>query len=366
MRFLEKILQRLTQLPADMEGGTALIFGLTLPALILVAGGGFDLTTAMSHRQKIASALEVACVQSALEINHKISQGAKTSTDFGPGTVVPIANQRIKDAGIKSGVTVTATTKPSNIELTGDSSSPALFAQIGGLKSLKVKVKRECLYGQASQKPPAGQVQFVESFEQGHAVAKNSWTVLGPNGNKANGASWNGWNTHNAGVEINGLPELSGGVIRFGNFFAELDSHCYVAGCNSNSAMSRKLTLQPGNYQLSYWYISRIKNSSPSWKDVVACGAKETDPAVAPYRSWQNETNRVEVFVEKVDGSKPAQFPAGGLVDLCVYSGEWTERTVDLAVLDAGDYWVSWRAAGQQDTTGGLIDYLRFCKGSCP
>lgn len=145
--------------------------------------------------------------------------------------------------------------------------------------SYPVNVIRKCRYSQANQSPPAGKVLFVESFEQAHTVSLNGWTVLGQ---AKNGASWNNWSTQDAGIEINGIPTLSGGTIRFGNFFAELDSHCYVTGCNSNSTMFRTLNLTPGEYELRYWYISRIKNSNSSWSNLVACGSKDSDPKVAP------------------------------------------------------------------------------------
>ena len=359
---MQEALKHLKRFIVDRTGGTAVAFALSLPVLALAVGGGFDLSNAMNHRQKIANALEIACVQSAIEINYQIANGAQQSMDFGPGTVNPMAVRRVRDAGIPSGVTVRSVTTFPAIRITADSSSPAAFAQIGGLTSLPVKVQRECQYALPEQLPPTGQTLFVESFEQAHNVAPNSWTVLGSNGNQTSGASWNGWQTRNAGIEINGQPQLSGGTIRFGNFFAELDSHCYVSGCNSNSAMSRTLTLQPGNYQIGYWYISRIKNSSASWRGVVACSAKDTDAAVAPYRAWEQETNRIEVFVER---RGDYTFAATNMVDVCVYSDQWIQRRVNFQVQTADEYRISWRAAGKQDTVGGLIDYLQLCKDNC-
>lgn len=360
--FLGQIRRCVRSLLVHTGGSTAVTFAIALPVLVLAVGGGFDLSNAMSHRQKIANALEIACAQSAIEINNAIANGSDPLSDFGPDVVVPISNARISDAGIRSGVTVTGRTTQTDIIIDGSSSSPAHFAQIAGLGTLPVEVTRQCRFALPEQNIPPGQTLFVESFEQGHSVARNSWTVLGQNGNQPSGATWNGWQTFNAGIEINGMPQLSGGTIRFGNFFAELDSHCYVAGCNSNSAMSRTLQLLPGNYQVSYWYTSRIKNSASSWRGVVACGPTETDPAVAPYRAWNQETNRIELFVEK---KGEYTFEAKNMVDVCVYADHWVQRTVKFQVKTADEYRISWRAAGKQDTTGGLIDYLQLCKDAC-
>ncbi|MEY4241645.1 MAG: hypothetical protein RJA14_1341 [Pseudomonadota bacterium] len=361
--FLSQIRRCVRNLLAHTGGSTAMTFTIALPVLVLAVGGGVDLMNAMSHRQKIASALEIACVQSALEINYKIANGSDAEADFGPGTVVPIANARITAAGINSGVDVTGETSLTDITIEAQGGSAAHFSQIAGVTSLPVTVKRECRFALPEQVTPPGETLFVESFEQGHSVARNSWTVLGQNGNRPSGAVWNDWQTHNAGVEINGIPQLSGGTIRFGNFFAELDSHCYVPGCNSNSAMSRIVELRPGNYRVGYWYTSRIKNNVASWRGVVACGPTETDPAVASYRSWNQETNRIELFVER-EGDY--SFAARNMVDVCVYADQWVHRTIDFQVQEAGEYRISWRAAGRQDTTGGLIDHLQLCRDACP
>jgi hypothetical protein len=358
--------RELASIAADTGGNIAMIFALSLPMLILVSGGGIDLTQAMSHRQKLASALEVACLQSAVEINYQIAQGAPATSDFGPGTVVALAEQRIKAAGITSVKSLSAGTKATQITIEAASESPAVFSQIGGLKSLPVKVKRECLFDQPEQKPPNGEVLFVESFEQAHTLARNAWTVLGQNGNMPSGAVWNGWQTGNAGIEINGMPQLSGGTIRFGNFFAELDSHCFVSGCNANSSMSRVKFLQPGTYQVSYFYTARIRNSDPSWKGIVACAAKDSDPAVAPYRAWNQETNRIEVFVEKAETAESKPFAPENMLDVCVYADDWTQRVINFQVAQAGEYKITWRAAGRQDTLGGLVDYLLICRDACP
>jgi len=362
LSYLGQMIRRVRQLLVHTGGSTAVTFAIAVPVLVLAVGGGVDLSNAMAHRQKIANALEIACVQSAIEINHKIANGSDAGSDFGPDTVIPIANARILAAGINSGVNVTGTTALTDITIEGHSSSTAHFSQIAGIQSMPVKVKRECRFALPEQIKPPGQTLFVESFEQGHSVSRNSWTVLGQNGSSPGGATWNSWQTHNAGIEINGMPQLSGGTIRFGNFFAELDSHCFVAGCNSNSAMSRVLDLQPGDYQVSYWYTSRIKNSASSWRGTVACGATDSASAVAPYRSWNEETNRIEVFVEQ---KGDYTFDSKNMVDVCVYADEWVHRTVSFEVQEADEYRISWRAAGRQDTVGGLIDYLQLCKDAC-
>ncbi|MFE1600900.1 hypothetical protein [Methylobacterium sp. ID0610] len=54
------------------------------------------------------------------------------------------------------------------------------------------------------------------------------------------------------------------------------------------------------------------------------------------------------------------------MADVCVQSNTWTERIINFQVLTTSDYRISWRAAGRQDTYGGLIDNIRVCRNTCP
>jgi Flp pilus assembly protein TadG len=354
-------LPRAAKLCSDIRGSTSVVFAVSLPVLVLAVGGGTDLTKAMGHRQQIASAVEKACSQSALEISFQIYKGGDAKGDYSQDIILPQTQARLADAGLNN-VTVVATHTVDTVTIKATSQSATAFSQLAGMTHVPVEVTRGCPFN-PSPPPPDGETLFVESFEAGHNVARNSWTVLGQNGANSSGASWNGWATQNAGIEINGQPQLSGGQIRFGDFFAELDSHCYVAGCNSNSGMTRTVTLQPGTYQIGYWYVSRIRNGNPAWSNVVACAATDSDPAVSPYRAWQDETNRVELHIQD---STQTRLDSKTMIDVCVYSGTWIQRRVDYEVTKAGEYKVTWRAAGRQDTVGGLIDYLQMCREACP
>lgn len=355
---------------AGETGGVALTFALALPLLALAVGGGIDVSNALSYRQKLASALELGCQQSALEINYQLAQGAPPATNFAP-VVNKITAQKIADANLDGSPTATSTAAASKITIDGKGSSPTFFAQVLDRAAFPIAVERQCGYAQPNQAPPIGQTLFLESFETNHTVAQNSWTVLGYNGAKTSGATWNGWTTQNAGIEINGMPQLSGGTIRFGNFFAELDSDCLGASpCHSNSTMSRIVTLQPGTYEVSYWYISRVTEATyatygappppnPPYGASVHCGLS-TDPLVTD-ATWDGQTDRIELYIEKA-----GQYTYATPADVCVYSDHWVRRDIYFTVPLASDYRFSWRAAGKEDTFGGLIDYLRLCKNSCP
>jgi Flp pilus assembly protein TadG len=353
----------------DTRGVSALMFGLATPMVAIAVGGGIDYSQAASRRQRIASAVELACQHAAQEVYYQKSQsGADPKKDYGP-TIKKIATDKITDAEISgiSGTTVSSTIVNDTMTITASAASANAFGGILGYQTISVGVTRNCTV--AAAPPPGtgtpGKVLLVESFENNHNVASNSWTVLN---------NWNGWNTQSGkgGIEINGIPSLAANEIRFGNFFAELDSHCYTSGCKTNSNMWREFTnLEVGNYELSYWYISRERNSA--YAGQTLCAYKTDAKAVwdkLKAATWREQTNRIEVFFQKKSGTytTPSQDvdKATDQVDVCVHTDKWTERKIVLNVATKGTYRIFFQAAGREDTYGGLIDYIRFCSDSCP
>lgn len=348
----------------DARGVSALMFGLAAPVLVLAIGGGVDYSQAAARRQRIASAVELACLHSAQEVYYQRSlSAANRLKDYGP-TVKQIATDKITDAAINgiSGVSVTSSILLDAITINASAQSTNAFGGILKFETISLAVQRNCT---VETPPPAGKVLFSESFENNHNVASNSWTVLN---------NWNGWTTQSGkgGIEINGIPELAANTIRFGNFFAELDSHCYTSGCKTNSNMWREFTLTAGNYELVYWYISRVRN--PAYAGQTLCAYRRDakpawDKIVAA--TWEGQTNRIEVFFQqKKSGSYPAvtvdKNDTADLIDVCVHTDQWTERRIPLKVTAGGTYRIYFQAAGREDTYGGLLDYIRFCSDTCP
>jgi len=349
----------------DVRGVTALMFGLALPAVALAVGGGIDLSQAASRRQRIASAVELSCQHASQEIRYQKAQsGANPNKDYTP-TVNQITNAKITatdQRGI-TGIGVTSTIVNNLITINATASSANVFGGILGYDTVSLRVQRNCNVAASTS---TGTVLFTESFETNHNVASNSWAVLN---------NWNGWTTQSGkgGIEINGIPELAANEIRFGNFFAELDSHCYTSNCKTNSNMWREFAnLEVGSYQLSYWYISRVRN--PAYAGKTYCAYKTDAAAVWTALSnatWEAQTNRIEVFFqEKKSGAYATptldQNKATDQVDVCVHTDKWTERKITLNVTKKATYRIFFQAAGREDTYGGLIDYIRFCSGTCP
>lgn len=362
----------------DARGVSAVMFGMSVPVITLAVGGGIDFSQAAARRQRIASEVEIGCREASLEINFQSRQtGADPKKDY-----TPVANDKIRarvnslsQSGV-NGVTVTSTLANNVITAVATATSTNAFGGILGYNTIALRVERNCNYTLGTPGSPpgtgTGTVLFVESWEVGHNVASNSWSVL---------KNWNGWTTQSSqgGIEINGIPELAANTIRFGNFFAELDSHCYTGGCSTNSSMWREFAnLAVGDYELSYWYISRVRN--PAYAGKTYCAYNKTSLSVTEDSAakwselagatWEQRTNRIEVFFQKKSSSYATPSKdvdkATDQVDVCVHTDKWTERKIPLKITTKGTYRIFFQAAGRQDTYGGLIDYIRFCSGTCP
>lgn len=354
----------------DTRGVSALMFGMSMPVIALAVGGGIDFSRAAARHQRIASAIELACQQAVQEIRYQATQsGADPKKDYST-LVKDLAVKKIAEDEL-TGVTAAVAIAGEIVTITATGFSPNVFGGIIGYDQVSLQVNRDCTKLVAAQS--GNKVLFTESFESYHNVATNSWTVLN---------NWNGWTTQSGkgGIEINGIRELAANTIRFGNFFAELDSHCYTSGCNTNSNMWREFKdLTPGNYELSYWYISRVRN--PAYAGQTLCAYNKTDFAVKTdtaakwgelaLAKWEIQTNRIEVFFQQKKSGSYATPPkdvdkATDQVDVCVHTDQWTERKIPLKITKAGTYRIFFQAAGREDTYGGLLDYIRFCSGTCP
>ncbi|GJD62418.1 hypothetical protein MPEAHAMD_2571 [Methylobacterium frigidaeris] len=358
----------------DESGSVAVIIAVALPALLIGVGGAIEASRAVAYRQRLTSAAELACLQAQAYINARKPQDTR-STDtaklYPASDIQPIAD-RVKVAKQLNASDALIATNNSdiNVHVSATGKMDVIFSSILNMKTTNFAVSRDCPVVSVTSALSASntpQLLFTESFERpNHSVQYNNWSVLG---GVKNNNSWNGWTTQNAGIEINGQRELASNVIRFGDFFAELDSDCNTSAnagnknCRSNSTMSRTMDLTPGNYQVRYWYIARQRD--PSQPGRVICGSKDSDV------SWyqvDGQTNRIEVYIEK---SGNYTFASSSMVDVCVQSDAWTERVINFVVpgnptSNAVEYRISWRAAGREDTYGGLIDYLRICRNSCP
>jgi hypothetical protein len=338
----------------DERGGIALMVGLALPVLALAAGGGIDMSRAAAQRQRIASAVELGCQQATVEAAHRAKQSGALSGAEHASLVADIVNAKLAQAEL-SEVTVSTEADGEAVIVTARGASQNAFAGVLGFQSVTLAVARRCRSPELVAPPPepyvpVGEVIYMESFEKEHDAEQGHFKIY---------KNWNGWRTQGEGIEINGIPELANGAAKHGKFFAELDSA-------NNSAMWRENELTAGYYELSYWYISRVRTKD--YEGRVYC-AYQTDPKAAHDRlaeaSYRDQTNRINVYFERRVGG---EYDPGAedRIDNCVYSDRWVNRKILLHAPKNGTYRYMFKAAGEENTYGGLLDVIKFCRNRCP
>lgn len=185
--------------------------------------------------------------------------------------------------------------------------------------------------------------------------------------------NWNGWTTQSnqGGIEINGIPELAANTIRFGNFFAELDLHCWHFGLQDQfEHVAGVPDLATGDYELELLvYLLRAQPRLRQPDAVRLQDRRAGGMYVGAARIGGTYTNRIEVFFQKKSSSYAT--PSKDVTRLLIRSmSAFTPTSGPSGDSAEGHDWRNLphllQAAGREDTYGGLIDYIRFCSGSCP
>ncbi len=149
-------------------------------------------------------------------------------------------------------------------------------------------------------------------------------------------------------------------------------------GTAGNSSISTKAYLQAKTYELRYYYAGRLQNDD--YDPAYICGSAAADLSWADsanYGSTNTEsakTGQVNVYLDQnTTGSPPTHTTLDGtqtlagsnLIDACVYSGGWIERSVMITVTTPGYYWLSFAADGANDSIGGDLDDIQLCVTAC-
>ncbi|GJE54969.1 TadE/TadG family type IV pilus assembly protein [Methylobacterium thuringiense] len=403
----------------DQSGSVALLFALMLPALMVGVGGGIEVSRAVDYKQRLTSAADLACRQA--EVYVESLPGPVMPLDYSMkvrdyGTMNLVERALTDTAQIAATPTVSKTAlgmpllnlRPGNIHVVATGTVDLVFKNFLSKNSLTFTVTRDCtVTANASSGPPT--LLMSESFED-YAV-KNGWALYGTLG-KANcvGSACPGkFGTTNAGVEIDQLSAIeTGDGVQYGQQFAELDSDCTAdqrigavtdpqkTACSANGQTTNSSINMPFNdlkvgvYEVRYVYNARknipgvyeyndsvICSSVPGTDGLTRNSDVAKNAAGVSTTSLDYQTRRIELWVEpessgylsdsqSLTATSNASYMQKYMVDVCVWSKVWTERSYRFTVTKQQNYRVSWRAAGRDDSYGGLIDYIRICRNACP
>jgi len=396
-----RVIQILARFRRDERGNIALVFGLSCLMIFTAMGAGLDLSRAYLARQKLSQVATLSCQYASRPSVVDTSTASYTGSGGGAAYTAAV-NAFISTAWQSQNVNLTQTNGTPFTYTQGSSSSvslaasvPTTFMEILGYTQIPIAVQTHC-YDAASaviQRVIDSNSQYLikESFE---AVPTpfNHYTNYLPNGNNGTqssptgyssavgytGAGGTQWHISGYGLEQDKAGTNTSTVFD-GGYSVELDADngSHSAG---NSAISTLVYMPSGSYELRYAYTGRV--DYPDYDPAYVCGSAASD------LSWANDTNssgwgvtnalrtnQINVYLDLNTGSAPPThttidgtetLAGSNLIDMCVYSPTWVQRSVLISVTTPGYYWLSFAADGANDSYGGQLDDILLCRVSCP
>ena len=393
----------LARFKEDARGNVAIMFAFSLIAITVAVGGAMDLGRAYTARQKLYEVATLACQYasrpSVSQTDAASYSGSNGQTAYASKVAsfitVSLASQNFPYTQA-TGTPFTSTQNgPANVNLSAN--VPTTFMQIAGVTQMPISASVHC-YDTLSSVPPivpnGNSTTIVQEGFENSGCTGTCWIYYPPTGTPGTtrstslsippttvgytGKSGVGWIIMGFCLEVDaaGLIESSDPE---GTHSAELDCD-NGSGSAGNSSISTQVYLPAGNYELRWNYASRV--DYPDYDPVYLCGSSASD------LSWANDanasdggasnvlrTNQINVYLDlNSTGSPPTHTTMDGnqtlggsnLIDMCVYSPNWIERSVRIDATTAGWYWLSFAADGQNDSYGGQIDNIRLCPETCP
>jgi len=396
----KRLRSALTNFRSDGRGSTAVMFGLTSCMILIAVGAGLDLSRAYQTRQKLAEVAMLGCQFATRPmITAPVAasnSGTLQRTNY-ISAVTSFVNTSLSSQKLSftqtNGTPFTYTTGGS-AQVTLTATVPTAFMQIIQVSSIPVSATSNCFTTIAQVSPSSSPYLVQEGFEthvsthytyylpnrttQGYGGPTISQTSTFNANNIYIGSSGAKWVIMGYCVETDGVGQINTTAPE-GSYTAELDCD---NGSNSagNSSISTRVYLNVGKFELRYFYRSRI--AYDYYTPAYICGSQASD------LSWANNSNssggptttairdnQINVYLDAdnnnsapthttIDGTQT--LAGSNLIDMCVYSWNWIERSVRINVTTAGYYWLSFAADGFNDSYGGQIDNIRLCTATCP
>jgi len=383
-----------------------MLFAFMSIVIIVGAGASIDLTRAYMARQKLAEAATLACQYASRP--SIIDTSASSYSGTGGGTAyISAVDAFITSTLASQHIQYTQTTATpfsytqngaANVSLTA--SVPTSFMKIINITQMPISATSHC-YDNINSLPQRVANSnspniLTEGFENMPCGSSQHLCWTEPNGTSivyTNNGSIPLNNTFTSTIAYTGTSgtqwyvmgycletDLVGNILSTvpqGTHSAELDCD-NGKGTAGNSSISTKAYLAAGNYELRYNYAARVDYGD--YDPVYICGSAASDV------SWANDTNSASwlpnayrtnqinvYFDQNTNGVPPthttlvsSQTLAGSnLIDECVYSSGWIQRSVRIKVTTAGYYWLSFAADGANDSYGGQLDNIMLCIETC-
>jgi len=399
--ILRRLTRRFESFRADTHGSVTILFALSAIMIMVAVGAGLDLARAYQTKQKLAEVAMLGCqFATRPTITAPVSassSGTLQQNDY-ISTVTSFVNTSLNSQKLAfaqtNGAPFTYTTNGAG-QVTLTATVPTVFMGIVNINSIPVSATSNCFTTIAQVTPNSSPYLVQEGFE---TTINNTMTWYLPNGT-AMGYTNNGtisktttFNANNTYTGSNGVKwvimgycvetDKTGRISATspqGNFTAELNCD-NGQGTAGDSSISTKVYLNVGEYELRYFYRSRVAYND--YTPAYICGSQASDVSWATDSNSSGgptanavKNNQIDVFLD-ADNNNTApthlindgtmSLAGSNLIDSCVYSWNWIERSVRIYATTAGYYWLSFAADGTNNSFGGQLDNIRLCIATCP
>lgn len=385
------------------------MFALSAVMLVTGVGAGLDLVRVYNSQQKLTQVAALTCqyastlaVQS-LGLDNSTGQSTTASQTQLVSAVTSYlvaswtSQQQVGYPQTTPTPFTTTAGGPGNVTVSAN--VPTTFMRLVGVTSVPVAATSHCydtpatprasdqnLVQEGFESAPCGQGAVCYTSRAGNSSGSSSngsgatSSVIGTTPSYV-GSGGSKWYTTGYCLETDSVGFINATVPE-GTQAAELDCD-NGSGTAGNSAISTLVPLAVGNYELRYFYRSRV--IYPNYDPTYICGSVAADtswandttinPAWAPYIGTTSlRTNQINVYLDKQTTNTPpthttldgkVQLAGSNMIDTCVYSYQWVERSVRIKVTTLGNYWLTFAADGANDSFGGQLDKIRLCEGTC-
>jgi hypothetical protein len=402
-RFVARLLELVAKFDADACGSVATIFGLTVVIILIAVGAGLDLSRAYQTRQKLVEVAMLGCqyatrpaiIAPVAASNSGTVQQADYISAVTSFIQTSVASQKLAQSQTVSAPFTYAPNGSAQVALAA--TVPTVFMELVHVNTIPVQATATCFTTIANVTASSSPYVMQEGFETAAVSPNMDWylpsgTVLPYSKGVVTIPKITTFNTANIYTGSNGVKWVIMGYCvetdktgrnsttsPQGNYTAELDCD-NGNGTAGNSSISTKQYLNVGEYELRYFFRGRV--DYPDYDPEYICGSQSSDVSWASdanvnYGSITNnaKNNQIDVFLDADNNnSAPTHLINDGtmslagsnLIDSCVYSLNWIQRSVRIYVTTAGYYWLSFAADGTNNSYGGQLDEIQLCVATCP
>jgi len=403
LKFNANPVKWLSNFGADERGNVAVLFGIAVVMIFVAIGAGLDLARAYQTRQKLVEVAMLACQfatrPTIVAPVAASNAGTVQQTDYVSG-VTSYINTSLRSQKLDVTQTTIAPftyTPGGTSQVTLTATMPTAFMQIVNINSIPLKATASCFTTVAEVTSNNSPYVVQEGFETAAVSSNMDWYlpsgVVYPwsngvvtipkvttfnTGNIYTGSDGVKWVVMGYCVETDHTGR-NNATSPQGNYTAELDCD-NGSGTAGDSSISTKIYLNVGEYELRYYFRGRV--DYPDYDPEYICGTQSSDV------SWATDTNvnsgsiannaknnQIDVFLDPDNNNsapthlindETMSLAGSNLIDSCVYSYNWIQRSVRIYVTTAGYYWLSFAADGTNNSYGGQLDEIQLCIATCP